>query len=290
LDPLQTAPPLLQNVIATLDDKGSKIVADLGCGIGRLVEQLVKEGFQCVFAIDNSDAMLAETSRRIAAVEDPSSSVVDRINMRNLRSVYNRFDAVFSINSILPREPSDTRRMLREASATLKTGGLFIAILPAFDTITALKAAELPLFVERRRHGRFARMWPLYVVLGSFDRWRAYNVEKRMSGWFGNTLGRLKPVRFVWRKVFARLIGPNLYADDGANVQRFITVRQIRKRLERAGLQLHSGYPKRVHYEWEDAIRCGYGNFANPNDEPQVKAVYGSFDKVFDWFVVAEKP
>src|SRR5207245_904699 len=199
-----------------------------------------------------SESMLKETWGHLGRCERRrvKRKVLD---MRDLKEVYGRFDIVFSTNSILPRQPSDTPRMLHEIKASLRPGGTFVAILPAFETVETLKRHELSLFVKRREQGRITGRFGIRHLLGRWDRWRAYHVDKRMSGRLGNSIGRLGPARFVWRKIFVRAIGPWQYADDGANVQRFITSEQIQKMLKRAGLELQQECPQRVEYEWKDA-------------------------------------
>lgn len=289
LDPLDTTPDKLGAYLATEPNKQTKTVADVGCGFGKLVKRLVGEGFHRVYAIDASASMLDATWGNL---NNRERERVDRrhLDMRHMVHLNELFEVVFSLNSILPREPSDTPRILREIAASIKPGGTFVAILPAFDTVTALKECELPFFVDRRRRlGGPPSLWGIRNVLGRWDRWKAYHIKKRMSGWIGNSVGRLSLARFLWRKAFAHSIGPCLFADDGANLQRFIRKREIAVELNRAGLTIRSAYPTEVYYDWASALKCGYGNFADPND-PATHGVYETMPKIFDWFVIADKP
>ena len=290
LDPLATNPALLHEHVQVVIAGQSALthtVADLGCGPGKLVKHLLDSGFQRVFALDISERMLSETMSGLDK-EQKRRVVRRQIDMRDLRAYRRRFNLLFSTNSILPREPADLRRILREVRLSLAPDGQFIAIVPAYDTIRELKKAEFDLFAERRLEEGGPLSSPgVRVIAAAFDRWRAYNVHKRMSGWFGNSLGRLRVVRFLARKLLARSIGPTQFADDGANVQRFLTIGSLRREFKRARLDIAKG-PTPVYYSWSDALQCGYGNFADPQDTATLNRFPYDADRIYDWFLVAK--
>lgn len=115
-------------------------VADMGCGNGKLAEWLAgRNDTKKVQGIDYSVSMIQAAIKR-ANWNDKMQ--VANADLRDLSGYRNKFDIVFSINSILPRDPDDMPKMLEQISSTIVTGGLFIAILPSFDTVLELKRLE----------------------------------------------------------------------------------------------------------------------------------------------------
>ncbi len=291
LNPLRGQPRYIDAFLDGVTNKCSMVVADVGCGPGELVDKLVVAGFEHIYALDNSQSMLDKLERRL---DDRGRAAVCSVqaNMLDLTRFQNRFDIVFSTNSVLPREPSDTGRILREVRASLKPGGRFVAILPAFDTVKQLKRWERGLFVTHRCHRRHQKKrTPTFIdrALGRWDCWYVFNRRQRMSGAFGNSFGRVRPIRHLWRKLFVRTVGPAQFADNYADVQRFITRREVARKLKRAGFHLVDG-PRESFYPWPEALKAGYGHFADTKD-PASFAVYNDAPhEIYDWYVEAVKP
>jgi len=286
LYPLRAVPtnPLL-NYINSLPGKSDMVVADVGCGNGGFVLELAKHPFRKIYGGDSSDNMLETARRNCRELSD--KVIIKKLDALDLSEHYGEFDIVFSLNSILPRNPSDTPVMLREIARALKPRGLFVAVLPSFDTLLDLKKIERPLFIERRaqRLPRFAKRHsiigtPLAWIRGRNDLWKAFHWDKRMSGWIDSTLGRFRLCRLVASK-FGCTLGPDLFADDGANLQRFINGDDIEQLLKKADLDLRE--KMRFEYSWEVATKYGYGHF-KPEIYERLKA-----NLIYDWFVVANK-
>lgn len=248
--------PLCDYIGNNLNEAKQKVVADFGCGTGKLVKFLCEEKkFENVYGIDYSDTMLTMAKKRCKS----SNVTFRRMDMTKLEEemerieedIYGKIDIAFSINSILPRNPKDTPIILDEIYKSLKPGGLFIAILPSFDTILHLKKLwyerRIKLLKKRYNHG--------IKKVGSKlkARWDTYREFKR-------------------RKLNVR---KHLYADDGSNVQRFIHKSEIKLLLNKAGFVLKQ--MEEVTYPWKLCEKYNYDYFPGK-------------DEIWDWFVVAEKP
>ncbi len=269
--------PLLEYV-NQLANKETMVVADVGCGNGSFIQKLALHPFGKIYGVDYSDNMLelAKTKcRGLGNVE------VLRLDMLDLSKLYGRCNIVFSLNSILPRDPRDTAPMLRELFRVLKPGGRLVAILPSFDTVVDLKTVELEMFIERRRERLPNAPRIIVRLLGRFDRWRVFHFEKRMSGWVDNTLGRFALCRRI-ALYFGVILGRRLFADDGINIQRLIHGDEIKGLIDSCGLRPEK--QELFNYSWELATTYGYGHFA-PDKYTSAKA-----NQVYDWFVVARKP
>ena len=165
--------------------------------------------------------------------------------------IYGKIDIAFSINSILPRNPKDTPIILHEIYNALTPGGIFIAIVPAFDTVLYLKE----LWYERR----IERLKERYK----------HSIKK-----LGSKLEAIMDTRREFYKCRKLNKRKQLYADDFSNVQRFIHDNKIQDLLKDAGFELLQ--KEKVTYPWELCKKYNYDYF--PGKE-----------EIWDWFVVAEK-
>lgn len=219
--------PLFSFIENDLDEGKYEVVADFGCGNGKLVEILSKK-FKETWGIDYSDNMLEMAKRRC----NSPNVFYKKMDMTNLMEIYGEIDIAFSINSILPRDPNDTPIILKEIYKSLKPGGLFIAILPSFDSVLYLKEV-----------------------------WYKRYVKKLESKW--KAKGETKREFYKRRKLNERTC---LYADDFSNVQRFIRDEEIEPLLRKAGFDLTR--IKKVTYPWELCKRYNYGYF--PEEEKNI--------------------
>jgi SAM-dependent methyltransferase len=240
------------------------IVADAGCGNGKFLMILAKKSppFNEIYGLDYSDRMVEIAKENCK--DFPSIRVV-KVDLTDLSNFYNSFDYVFSLNSILPRDGNDTRLMMQEIAKSLKIGGKFVAILPAFDTVKHLKKIELCL-IKRMYKGNLPE--PMKSIVGHLKAWcevrRNFYIEKRMSRW-------------NWIKPFGRKYR---YADDGVNIQRFIEAREIPGLIQECGLSLEKQC--KLYYPWKIATKYHYGHLTPEQ--------YRDLEMIWDWFVVAEKP
>lgn len=103
---------------------------DLGTGIGNGIPMLARL-FRRVVAIDYAPRMVATARKRYAHLSHVSFAVAD---MRELSRYHGRFDVAVAVNSVLLPSSRDVRRMLREAYATLKPGGLLFGVFPSLES------------------------------------------------------------------------------------------------------------------------------------------------------------
>lgn len=107
-----------------------KVVADLGCGLGDLLNTL-SNNFGKVYAIDFSHAMI-EAAKKKAKAKNVKFLVMD---MRNLSKFENLFDVAISSNSILFPEADSVKSTLSAIRTSLKESGVFLGIFPSMESI-----------------------------------------------------------------------------------------------------------------------------------------------------------
>lgn len=201
------------------------VVADVGCGTGTLVVKLASDDarFKKIYGIDYSTNMVEISKNRC---KDFKNVEILKMDMRDLTPLREKLkqdncdvDVIFSINSILPRNPEDTEVMLNQIAATLKPGARFVAILPSFDTIEYLKRLEFTRFKEKREEylQKYFKNLPFKEEISYLLAW------------------------FETRKLFSRKrkmnVKKRLYSDNGINIQRFIHKDDIIPLLKNAGLR-----------------------------------------------------
>lgn len=236
------------------------IVADFGCGTGRLVEILSKKEFNKVYGIDHSENMLRMARKRCAS----PNVEYKNMEMTNLSELYEKIDIAFSINSILPRNPNDTPNMIKEIYETLKPGGKFIAILPSFDAVIDLKelwSKECLNKLERKREAKLKSKFPYSI-----------------ANWFKKEKNKWEAKRETYSECRKRKLNKkkHLYAGDFGIVQRFICENEIQGLLEDAGFKKILRRAK-VKYPWKLCEKYNYGYFPESGKE------------IVDYFVVAKK-
>jgi SAM-dependent methyltransferase len=82
--------------------------------------------------------MVVNKEKAILKISDGRTRDLKVKTDNNKLNIY-KIDIAFSINSILPRNPNAIPIILDEIYKSLTPGGLFIAILPSFDTVLYLK-------------------------------------------------------------------------------------------------------------------------------------------------------
>jgi len=142
--------PWDQGVINPLGDAVKAVPAaqrgaaiDLGTGIGNGIPMLAK-AFRRVVAIDYAPKMVAAARQRYGHHKNVSFAVAD---MRNLARYHERFDVAVAVNSVLLPSDRDVNRMLREAYATLKPGGILFGVFPSVES-----EAYIALLTFEREH------------------------------------------------------------------------------------------------------------------------------------------
>lgn len=116
-----------------------------------------------------------------------------RLDMKNLEIFCGYFDVAFAVNTVAPESPKVARRIPWEIFRSLRPGGLFVDIFPAFDAV--LHQRELT-YTSCVRNG-----------LAPTEAWQ------KMDDYFvaGNKLDSQG----------------GMYADDGVHSQKFFTEEEI---------------------------------------------------------------
>ena len=219
-------------------------VADFGCGNGKLLLWLTRHSkIRQILGGDYSASMILAAKRVVQELDEAQRKKVTlgHLDMRDLSDLAGRFDVAFSINSILPRDPTQMPRMLTQVCETVRQGGLFIGVLPSFDTVLQLKELDTK-----------------------------YETEELVAK--GAVLAGLRAKWRVWRRYKkSRLnVKKALYADDGVNPQRFFKDVEIATLFSARGFvveeQQHFSYP------WEICKEFGWGH--HPNHPPCVYDIF----------------
>lgn len=207
--------------VKTLNANNYKRVADMGCGRGEFLTFLAQH-FEEVWGIDWSDEMLRIASEK---TQEYKNVFLRNLDIKDIECFSDYFDITFTINSILPNKPIEAKQMLQEIYSSLRKGGLFIAILPSFDTVlyqrqlTYDKYVEMGLYPEeawQRTDDYFIRMKKLDIKNG-------------------------------------------MYADDGVHLQKFFTEYEIHYELNAIGFVNISS--EKVLYPWNICQKYGYGYY-----------------------------
>jgi SAM-dependent methyltransferase len=236
-----------------------------------------------IYGIDYSYKMIEIAMNRCKNSKKIEFLKIDMKNLQPLRKKleHERLDLniIYSINSILPRDPRDKRKMLSEIAATLKPGNKFVAVLPSFDTIIYLKDLTFEDYKEKRIN-EIVRLRDYLKILYYLkfllkmhhsDRMyllKVWNWNKKETG------AMLKTWEYFYHERKMNC-AKRLYADDQVNVQTFFDIKDIKDDLKKARLELLDS-PKKLNYPWDYTRDHSYGNF--PNKE-----------QIWDWFVEAKK-
>ncbi len=129
--------PLL-GAIRAVPEPGSKVVADLGCGTGPLLPDLLGR-FGRVIALDFAQGMVDRARKRIGP-EVKAAEQEGRLRflvrpMHDLDDLAGTLDLALAVNSVVMPDTREIDRTLAAVRASLKPGGAFLGILPAMDAI-----------------------------------------------------------------------------------------------------------------------------------------------------------
>jgi ubiquinone/menaquinone biosynthesis C-methylase UbiE len=137
----------LFGIVKSMGKKKSMSVVDLGTGIGNLIPFL-ESNFGSVAAVDFSEKML-ELAKKKSKTKKVEFMKKD---MRNLKGLYNKFDAAFAINSFLAPSVRDINKMITETRKILKKNGKLFAVFPSLESV--LYKAMLTYEHERKTKSR----------------------------------------------------------------------------------------------------------------------------------------
>ncbi|MDH5461001.1 MAG: class I SAM-dependent methyltransferase [Candidatus Bathyarchaeota archaeon] len=106
--------------IKFLKKRRVKRVLDLGCGAGRHVVYLTKQGFE-TYGIDISETGLRKTKRRLR--KEKLNATLIQCDMKTLPCVSHYFDAVIGLFTIYHNTKQGIKNAMAETHRTLRKGG-----------------------------------------------------------------------------------------------------------------------------------------------------------------------
>jgi len=113
--------PEVVKIIPILRKRKARRVLDLGCGAGRHLILLAREGFE-VYGVDISEVALKIAENRLASLG--LKTKLKRCSIENIEYPSEFFDAVICINVIYHTTRKGVAKALREVYRVLKPGGL----------------------------------------------------------------------------------------------------------------------------------------------------------------------
>jgi SAM-dependent methyltransferase len=143
-----------------LAKRGSVLVGDFGCGVGRALPLLCRRFGRSarILAVDGSAACL---DRARSAVRDPSRIDFRQADLAGKRLRLSRVDVGLCVNVALTPSATARRRILANVAGCVRPGGRLLLVVPALES---------DLLVRRRLAGR------------STARWRAKKGERLAEG------------------------------------------------------------------------------------------------------------
>jgi SAM-dependent methyltransferase len=201
--------------LAAVPDAGQKTVADLGCGTGPLLPQLVKR-FHQVIALDFAPAMIERARSRLGPEAATRVRFLQR-PMHELDALTGQLDVALTVNSLVMPDVRLIDRTLRAIRAALKPGGQLLGIVPAIDAIAyhvmLLMDQALDRGLEPKEAERLAALQgerrSYDFVFGRFRYqglrqkfWQPFEVEHRLAK-AGFTAITLSKVLYPWDQTLA---------------------------------------------------------------------------------------
>jgi SAM-dependent methyltransferase len=118
----------VSGVVALLRQRGARTILDLGCGTGRHVVYLARNGFS-VFGLDNSPEGVRLTHQWLE--EEGLDAELQRRSMTEKLPYEDEFfDAVISVQVIHHADIATIREIVRDVTRVLKSGGLLFLTVP----------------------------------------------------------------------------------------------------------------------------------------------------------------
>lgn len=120
------------DALLTNDLPAGARVLEVGCGTGRLLQELLPRGY-LLHGVDASEGMLSVARERFASA---GGAVLDIADATHMPFQDSSFDAAYSILvvNLIP----DYRKMLREVARILEPGGVFVFNVPNLASVYAL--------------------------------------------------------------------------------------------------------------------------------------------------------
>jgi SAM-dependent methyltransferase len=184
--------PVLSALNAVSDAK-SKTVADLGCGTGPFLPELISR-FGRVVALDFAAQMIARARARLGA--DAERVTFETRAMHELDDYAAQFDVAVAMNSIVMPDTRVIDRTLKAIRTSLKPGGVFLGVVPSMDAIhyhtmllmdRALDAGQSPEEAERTaayhaEHHYYEFAFGRFQFRGLRQKfWQSFEVEHRLA-------------------------------------------------------------------------------------------------------------
>jgi SAM-dependent methyltransferase len=208
--------------LATVPDRSSKTVVDLGCGTGPLLPHLV-ETFGEVIALDFAPGMIERAEARLG--DDAGRVRFLTRTMDDLGDLAGGFDVAVAVNSVVMPDTRVIDQTLRAVRVGLRPGGWFLGVVPSIDAIhyhtmllmdRALDNGRSP--EEAERHAAFHAEHAYYdFAFGRFrfqglrqKFWQPFELEYRLkkAGFASIVLDRLY---YPWDE---SIIGGDEFADQ----------------------------------------------------------------------------
>jgi SAM-dependent methyltransferase len=199
----------LPRMLGRLGKTGSRVVADLGCGIGPLLP-LLAGAYRRVYAVDFAAGMLARARKAAAGCGNVTFLHEDLTEFQLPELV----DVAVAVNSLVMPDERDLDRSLERVAAALKPGGYFVGIVPAMDAVhyyTMLLVDRALANGQPRRtahknarhhadHGHFDFAFGQFLYEGLEQHfWQPFEVRYRFRR-AGLRLRRLRKLHLSWEQ------------------------------------------------------------------------------------------
>lgn len=200
----------LKKILRRLGDPATKVVADLGCGVGPLLPMLSRH-YRTVHAVDFAPGMLERAREQ---VRDCANVCFTQASFTQLHALPEPVDVAVAVNSLVLPNPEELDAALREIARCLKPGGVFLGIVPAIDAVhyyTMLlvdraRQAGMPIEIARKNAAQHSEHARYDFAFGQFrfrgleqHFWQPFEVAYRFAR-AGLQLKRLRKVHLAWKQ------------------------------------------------------------------------------------------
>ncbi len=172
------AHPLRRDWLARYLKNALAWILDYGCGYGRTLAELSEAGYQNLFGVDFSEAMLARA--RLAV----QNAALVRNDGQRLPFESDCFDAVllFAVLTCIP-DSEEQRRLLAEVKRVLRPGGL-------------LYVSDLLVNNDQRNRERYSQYAEAYGCYGVFELPEGVVVRHHRSEWIEEIVSPFEKLEF----------------------------------------------------------------------------------------------